>query len=883
MIEERETSVAATAKRGGRLGGSLQGISRTRKIVRDFGLLGASVYFAKLIALLTRFFLFRFLGPFQMGIWSFLALLVDWAEYFSLGVANAVTQKLPRALALGDQKEAASIRNRAFSFIFITSSLFSLTVLAVAWFLRPTLAPLLFGGLVLVCGFTFLQRHYELIRFTLNAYKKFEIAAKLNLICSLSIMGLTLLLAARFRLYGFLAALLIATLLGILIGFRHIPHFRFVPLRRDIVPFIATGLSLLGMEIIVSVFRTVDKLMISRFLGFDALGYYSLGQTVSTGIFMIPYVLRHVLFPHYQEQFIKRQRSFDMRNMVIRPLLVLSYLIPLAMTLAWLMVPVIVSHFVPSFTPAIAAFKTLLLGTFFLCLTQPLMAFLITIHRRKPLFLSAGLSVVLLVILQFFAVWMGFGIEGVALSTSLVFLLFFSILFYLASPHLVGAAESRLVYLKIISLFVMTLGVLGFSDFIGAVFLNNRILFSFAVAVLSWVAFFWVSRRHNELLHVVQDVIFRKGTSKETQTSPSLSNVLMVTPAVDVEDCFRGFVTDWIDAFARKTGRLTIVTSYARGYDPPANVEIVAAQPARDLNPFRRRFLLAVLLNRYLIQRRFDCIFVHMNPLFVLFAAPLAQIRRIPIILWYAHRKVTNRLRWAHRFCSRLITASEESLRLSTVKKNVIGHGIDTQRFVPSDAPCSTKERVLLSVCRMSPAKRCELILQAYGLLKSKNGDTPLKLIFVGDIAHPVDQPYFDGLREQVSKAGWGRDVEFRGGIRHRDIVPVYQACDLFINVSETGSIDKAVLEAMACGKLVLTSNEAFRSLLAPVSESLFIQDPSPASLAERIQSILAWEPSQQVEIGLQLRRLVVQRHSLDGLSKRLCEILGSLNGKNYR
>ena len=41
-----------------------------------------------------------------------------------------------------------------------------------------------------------------------------------------------------------------------------------------------------------------------------------------------------------------------------------------------------------------------------------------------------------------------------------------------------------------------------------------------------------------------------------------------------------------------------------------------------------------------------------------------------------------------------------------------------------------------------------------------------------------------------------------------------YQSGDLFVNLSDTGSLDKAVLEAMACGLKILTSNEAFKSVL---------------------------------------------------------------------
>jgi len=56
--------------------------------------------------------------------------------------------------------------------------------------------------------------------------------------------------------------------------------------------------------------------------------------------------------------------------------------------------------------------------------------------------------------------------------------------------------------------------------------------------------------------------------------------------------------------------------------------------------------------------------------------------------------------------------------------------------------------------------------------------------------------------------------IKLLGPISHNQILSYYQNSDLFINLSHTGSMDKVVLEAMACEKLVLTCNEAFFDFL---------------------------------------------------------------------
>ncbi|MEK7522407.1 MAG: glycosyltransferase, partial [Patescibacteria group bacterium] len=76
--------------------------------------------------------------------------------------------------------------------------------------------------------------------------------------------------------------------------------------------------------------------------------------------------------------------------------------------------------------------------------------------------------------------------------------------------------------------------------------------------------------------------------------------------------------------------------------------------------------------------------------------------------------------------------------------------------------------------------------------------------------------------------------IEFVGPIPNKNIVEFYQSGDLFVNLSDTGSLDKAVLEAMACGLKVLTSNEAFKNI---VPEENFTSN-RPQEIAEKIEKL---------------------------------------------
>ena len=104
-------------------------------------------------------------------------------------------------------------------------------------------------------------------------------------------------------------------------------------------------------------------------------------------------------------------------------------------------------------------------------------------------------------------------------------------------------------------------------------------------------------------------------------------------------------------------------------------------------------------------------------------------------------------------------------------------------------------------------------------------------------------------------------------------MVEEYRRCDVLINSSHTGSIDKVVLEAMACEKPALTCNESFAPVLADHADLLMFAPSDPAELAQRLSQVLTLESDYRSELGRALRRLVVDDHSVAGLTDRFVEV----------
>jgi glycosyltransferase involved in cell wall biosynthesis len=145
-----------------------------------------------------------------------------------------------------------------------------------------------------------------------------------------------------------------------------------------------------------------------------------------------------------------------------------------------------------------------------------------------------------------------------------------------------------------------------------------------------------------------------------------------------------------------------------------------------------------------------------------------------------------------------------------------------------------------------------------------------LRLRVVGPPLTQDDLAYDSELRAYLWDNGLQESIEFVGFVPQDHMPSLYRSTWLHINVSQTGSMDKTVLEALACGCPVLVGNEAFRDLLAGYPEFI-IADDRPEAIGEQILDLYA--KRDQVEPS-DLRKLVIGRHDLPSYVQRLLQQL---------
>jgi len=338
-------------------------------------------------------------------------------------------------------------------------------------------------------------------------------------------------------------------------------------------------------------------------------------------------------------------------------------------------------------------------------------------------------------------------------------------------------------------------------------------------------------------------------------------NLLIFTQKVDAQDPVMGFFHRWLREFSGHFNKLTVVCLEAGQYDLPANVCVLS------LGKEKRRSRWAYVLNfyRYIWVERwnYDAVFVHMNQEYVLLGGLFWLMAGKKVYMWRNHHAGTILTDLAAFFCYKVFCTSRYSFTAKYKKTVLMPVGIDTD-FFTTRAEKTRIFRSILFLGRIAPVKKPDLLLGALTQLKKQNVEFTTSIY--GD-ALLVDREYYENLKTTVSEAGLNEIVKFYPGIPNEKTPEVYNSHEIFVNLSSSGMYDKTIFEAMACGCLVLASNENLRGL---INDQFIFKEGDREELVNKLKDILNLDDSTKNGYGMGMRGLVQDKHSLKELAERL-------------
>jgi glycosyltransferase involved in cell wall biosynthesis len=179
----------------------------------------------------------------------------------------------------------------------------------------------------------------------------------------------------------------------------------------------------------------------------------------------------------------------------------------------------------------------------------------------------------------------------------------------------------------------------------------------------------------------------------------------------------------------------------------------------------------------------------------------------------------------------------ERYLEVDARKLRLIHEAVDHDLFKPGDAGAAgtriasygVVKPFVLFVSSLWPYKNCDGLLRAWALARSELGERQLAIV-----GPARDDKYRNQLHSLAAELGISGDVVFVGGIPLEETVRFYQAADVFVYPSLNETFGLPILEAMACGCPVVTSDTS--AMPETAGGAAVLSDPQdPASIAQAI------------------------------------------------
>jgi len=194
-------------------------------------------------------------------------------------------------------------------------------------------------------------------------------------------------------------------------------------------------------------------------------------------------------------------------------------------------------------------------------------------------------------------------------------------------------------------------------------------------------------------------------------------------------------------------------------------------------------------------------------------------------------------------------------------KIHYVYNSIDTSKFSPQpDKVFFNKNRKIITIARLEEMKNIQSLILA---LRDFNN---YSLIIIGD--GPF-RSYLENIGNQNKV-----DTKFLGNIPNDELPLHLRDADIFAMPQLYGSgINKAILEAMACGNIVIASNIDAHKVVIKDGYNGFICGTEPASIKKCFKKVFNYDKTKLIDISKNAVDTVRSLYSMASNTKREYEI----------
>ena len=202
-----------------------------------------------------------------------------------------------------------------------------------------------------------------------------------------------------------------------------------------------------------------------------------------------------------------------------------------------------------------------------------------------------------------------------------------------------------------------------------------------------------------------------------------------------------------------------------------------------------------------------------------------------------------------------LRTTSKIVPQMCADKFLIIKHGVSVSYTPPEDG--QTRQDFILAVSDIYVQKNYGSLLLAVEKIKMKYPNVLLKIA-----GRKLDQGYYDDLKKIIVDRGMQDNVSFLGSVAQSELSDLYRKCKLFVFPSLVESFGNPLVEAMASGAPIASSNKGAMPEIVG-SAALFFDPNSISEMANVLERLYEDEG-----LRLNLSEKSLQRAQLFSWSK---------------
>ncbi len=396
-------------------------MSNRKKLLTDSIWLSVANYIAYGFAFAGGILLRRMLGPSAYGTYHMLSIVENYSGYTNVGVMRGAEKTVPFLTGKGEHDSKERVARSAVSFVLITSLIagvlcflstfvFSFENVAFKTSLRIFSIAIIF------------KQIYNILLVLLRAEKRFVFVSKNTIHASVVglvlTLGLTLLYSLPGCVLGYSLALVWIT---VYTAARSGIHVGWILDFAVIWDLIKKGMRLMVVTFLYTTFTGMDRLLIVGMVGTADVGYYSIAVMAFSLGLALPSQVGMALWPRLLETYGRTRDRHALRRPFEETTKMLGMATPVYVGMIYLVLPTLVTFLLPKYVEGMDALRLMLFGLAFASVSNVGGQLLITIDMERYLIGVRIVSITVCAGLDYAAIKLGYGINGVALGTSVAY------------------------------------------------------------------------------------------------------------------------------------------------------------------------------------------------------------------------------------------------------------------------------------------------------------------------------------------------------------------------------------------------------------------------------------------------------------------------------